>query len=143
MRYPLLSLLLVFGLHNALLAQSDEPAPSLIGSDTTDRPLILREAKDVLEHLGELITIEGCIVGAKRHERGKGKPVFLDMFAAFPNNVFSVAIWEENQHEFLSAGEYDKKMVRITGRAVQKPNQSRPLISLHNPRQITILGDCK
>lgn len=141
MRYSLLFHLAFFCGLNALHAQSDEHTPSLQDS-TSDRPFILTEAKDVLDHLGELITIEGCVVSAKRNERAKGKPVFLDMFAAFPNNVFSVAIWEANQHEFLSASEYDKKLVRITGRAVQKPGQPRPLISLHNPRQITILGDC-
>jgi len=142
MRYALLFLLAFLGVQNALHAQSDGQV-LLLQDSNAERPFILSEANEVLEHIGELITIEACVVSAKRNDRAKGKPIFLDMFAAFPNNTFSVAIWEENQHEFLSAAEYDKKMVRITGRAVQKPNQSRPLISLHNPRQITILGDCK
>lgn len=123
-----------------LLAQSDLPA----ADSTLERAdFILTDPKEIAQHEGALITIEGCIVRATYNDRLKGKPIFLDMFAPYPDNPFSVVIWESNQSKFLPAVEYHQKMVRITGRPLRKKNQERLSIELHNPKQITILGPCK
>lgn len=123
-----------------LYAQSDLPA----ADSTMERAdFIITDPKEVVQHEGALITIEGCIVRATYNDRLKGKPIFLDMFAPYPDNSFSVVIWESNQSKFLPALEYHQKMVRITGRPLRKKNQERLSIELHNPKQITILGPCK
>jgi hypothetical protein len=134
------SFLLLWLCWSSLSAQTDTPAV-----DTTLERLgfILTDPQEIVKHEGELISIEGCIVKASFNDRLKGKPIFLDMFAPYPNNPFSVVIWESNQAEFLPALEYNKKMVRITGRLVRKKNQERLSIELHNPKQINILGPCK
>lgn len=130
-------------------AQTDNP---LQASDSlaTDRTFILTDPLEILKHDGELITVEGCVVRATLKEQVKGKPIFLDMFVAYPNNVLTIAIWEEDQFKFLAAADYQQKMVRVTGRAKKKaatqPGKTPPeriTISLHDPKQITILGDCQ
>ncbi len=125
---------------NGISAQTTTPAVD----STQERPaFIITDPKEVVNHEGELISIEGGIVKASFNDRLKGKPIFLDMFASYPNNLFSVVIWESNQAEFLPALEYNQKTVRITGRPMRKKNQERLSIELHNPKQITILGPCK
>ncbi len=116
---------------------------------TPDRSFILTDPHEVLKHDNELVTIEGCIVSAKLVDRVKGKPIFLDFFVAYPNNMVSAAIWEEDQPNFLPAADYNQKLVRITGRVKIKAStqtgkgpEQRATISLHDPKQITILGDC-
>lgn len=110
---------------------------------------ILKDPQEVLQHDNELITVEGCIVKASLKDQLKGKPIFLDMFEAYPDNTLSLAIWEENQPQFLPAADYQQKWVRVTGRAKKKTftqagkaPRERVTISLHDPKQITILGDC-
>ena len=136
-------------LHLLVKAQTDN---ELYPIDTIQKlpSFIITDPREVLKNDGELITVQGCVVRAVLKEQVKGKPVFLDMFVAFPNNILTVAIWEEDQAQFLPAAAYHQKMVRVTGRAKKKTfvqpgkaSQERVTISLHNPRQITILGDCQ
>lgn len=114
-----------------------------------DRSFILTDPNEVLKHDGELVTIEGCIVSAKLADWVKGKPIFLDFFVAYPDNLLSAAIWEDDQSKFLSAADYNQKMVRITGKVRVKANgpngkgpAQRASITLHDPKQITLLSDC-
>ncbi len=144
-----LVLLAMLSLQNLAKAQTDN---SLQVSDSlsADRSFILTDPQEILKHDGELITVEGCVARASLKEQVKGKPVFLDMFVAYPNNVLTIAIWEEDQPKFLAAADYQQKMVRVSGRAKKKTYtqpgktpQDRVTISLHDPKQITILGDCQ
>ncbi len=135
-------------LNSLAKAQTDNPLQAS-DSISADRSFILTDPQEVLKHDGELISVEGCVVRASLKEQVKGKPIFLDMFVAYPNNVLTIAIWEEDQSKFLTAAEYQQKMVRVTGKAKKKVNTQpgknpteRITISLHDPKQITILGDC-
>jgi hypothetical protein len=130
------------------LAQTDPIQKS--DSLSSDRSFILTDPQDVLKHDGELITVEGCVVRASLKEQVKGKPIFMDMFVAYPNNVLTIAIWEEDQPNFLSAADYQQKIVRVTGKAKKKTYsppgkapQERVTISIKEAKQITILRDCQ
>lgn len=148
MHKAILILAAIIGLSTALKSQQEAPLElHAVASNTPS--FIITDPAEVLQHVGELVTVQGCVVSAKLKERVKNKPIFLDMFAAYPDNLFAVAIWEKDQPKFLSAIEYHQKIVRITGRVhKEEPTQAgkenvRPLISLHEPNQIQILGDCK
>jgi hypothetical protein len=132
------------------MAKAQTDASYTIDSLTTDRSFILTDPQEILKHDDELITVEGCVVRASLKEQVKGKPIFLDMFVAYPDNVLTIAIWEEDQPNFLPAAGYQQKMLRITGRAKKKTYappgkapQERITISLHDPKQINILGSCQ
>lgn len=129
-------------------AQTDKPSAP-IDSLANDRSFILTDPLEVLKHEDELITVEGCVVRATLKEQIKGKPIFLDIFAPYPQNVLTVVIWEDDQAQFLSAEHYQQKMIRVSGKAKKKTYtnpgngpKERISISLKNPKQITILGDC-
>jgi hypothetical protein len=130
------------------LAQTD--LSQTIDSLSADRSFILTDPKEVLKHDGELVIVEGCVVRASLKEQVKGKPIFMDMFVAYPNNVLTIAIWEEDQPNFLSAADYQQKVVRVTGKAKKKTYtppgkapQERVTISIKEAKQITILRDCQ
>lgn len=148
MHAPLFTLLAFFLVISASNAQTDSLQLSISTSNTPS--FILTDPKEVLLHDGDLITVEGCVVRASLKEQVKGKPIFMDMFAPYPENVLTIAIWEEDQAQFLSAAEYQQKKIRVTGRAKKKSYaqagqapKERVTISLHNPNQISILGDCQ
>lgn len=145
-----LSLLLasIFYFSGLANAQTDKPLTP-IDSLGNDRSFILTDPQEILKHDDELITIEGCVVRATLKEQIKGKPIFLDLFAPYPENVLTVVIWEDDQAQFLSAEAYQQKMVRVSGKAKKKTYtnpgkgpKERISISLKSPKQITILGDC-
>ena len=148
MQKILLSLALVMSLVSMAKAQTDRTLQE-IDSLTASPKFIITDPQEVLKHDNELIVVEGCVVKASLKENVKGKPIFMDMFVAYPNNVLTIAIWEEDQAQFLSAADYQQKKVRVSGRAKKKTytnagkTQERVTISLHNPNQITILEDCK
>ena len=130
------------------LAQTDPLQKS--DSLSADRSFILTDPQEVLKHDGELITVEGCVVRASLKEQVKGKPIFMDMFVAYPENVLTIAIWEEDQPNFLQASDYQQKVIRVTGKAKKKTYtppgkapQERITISIKEAKQITILRDCQ
>lgn len=135
-------------LSQTALAQTDPLQTS--DSLSADKSFILTDPREVLKHDGELITVEGCVVRASLKEQVKGKPIFMDMFVPYPDNVLTIAIWEDDQSKFLSAAEYQQKIVRVTGKAKKKTYsppgkapQERVTISIKEAKQITILQDCK
>lgn len=124
------------------LAQTEiDPELGAVGSTKPD--FILTDPQEVIKHEGELISVEGCIVGTSLRSETNGKPLFINLFDPYPRNLFSVIIWGDDQHKFLSAAEYTQKMVRITGRLEKGKNGGRPSIHLKESKQITILSDCK
>ncbi len=130
-------------------AQTDNTL-QVIDSLAANRSFIITDPQEVLKYDNELISVEGCVVRASLKEQIKGKPIFMDMFVPYPDNVLTIAIWEEHQSKFLSAAEYQHKKVRVTGKAKKKvynrdgkAPQERVTISLYDPKQITILGDCE
>ena len=148
MQKPMLLLATLLLLSQKALAQTD--LSQTIDSLSADRSFILTDPKEVLKHDGELVIVEGCVVRAGLKDQVKGKPIFMDMFVAYPENVVTIAIWEEDQPNFLQAADYQQKVVRVTGKAKKKTYtppgkapQERVTISIKEAKQITILRDCQ
>ncbi len=109
-------------------------------SALTENTLVLTDKNEVLKHVGELVVIEGVVVQVSYAEKAGGKPIFLNMFDPYPNNLFSVIIYEDNLKKFLAKEEYLNKPVRITGMLRASQDVKRPpSINLKNPSQIRIL----
>lgn len=137
-------LLIAAALCCANLAFAQTEAPLELSATTSNRPdFILTDPQEIIKHEGEFISLEGCIVSASLRSETNGKPLFINLFDPYPRNLFSVIIWGDDQHKFLSAADYTQKMVRITGRLEKGKNGGRPSIHLKESKQITILSDCK
>ena len=104
--------------------------------------VVFTDPKEIIRHEGEIVALEGCVAGATLQSQSNGKPLFINMFDPYPRNLFTVVIWGSDQHKFLTASEYNQKMVRITGLLEKSPKQGRLTISLRKPEQIKILGIC-
>jgi len=142
MQKCLLTFAVVFLLIKMVSAQTETPLE--LSATTNQTPsFILTDPKEVLKHEGELVVVEGCVASATLMENINGKPLFINMFDPYPRNLFSVVIWGQDQAYFLLAAGYDKKKVRISGMVEKSKTKERYTISLRNPKQITILGDCQ
>lgn len=144
MRPAVCSLWLFFWLALPGLAQEDS-----LQQVRSARPFILTSPQAVLQQEGALVTVEACVESAKLADWVSGKPIFLNLFDDYPANEVAAVIWEENHDKFLPPTDYQQKMVRITGKVKLKTStqpgktpKTRATISLHDPQQITILGDC-
>ena len=49
--------------------------------------------KKAINHVGEYKTVKGLVASAKYLSRVKGRPTFLNLDEAYPNQVFTVVIW--------------------------------------------------
>jgi hypothetical protein len=77
----------------------------------------------------------GVVASGRYSERARGKPTFLDMDKAYPQQVFTVVIWGENRAKFgAPERELRDKRVCVTGRIEQY--QGKPEIVASEPRQI-------
>jgi hypothetical protein len=52
------------------------------------------------QHIGETATVCGVVASGRYSERARGRPTFLDMDKAYPQQVFTVVIWGENRAKF-------------------------------------------
>ncbi|MFN0215477.1 MAG: hypothetical protein ACKVT2_14560 [Saprospiraceae bacterium] len=137
-----LTFVVVLQLIHLVSAQIETPLELSITANQAPA-FVITDPKEVLKHEGELVVVEGCVASATLMENANGKPLFINMFDPYPHNLFSVVIWGQDQSSFLSAAEYNQKMVRISGMVEKSKKNERFTINLRNPQQITILGDCK
>jgi hypothetical protein len=86
------------------------------------------------QHIGETATVCG-VVASGRYSWARGKPTFLDIDKAYPQQIVTVVIWGENRAKF-GAPERDlrDKRVCVTGRIEQYPG--KPEIVASEPKQI-------
>jgi hypothetical protein len=54
-------------------------------------------SSDASKHVGEQTTVCGQIASKHTAEGARGKPMFLDLDHAFPNQTFTIVIWETDK----------------------------------------------
>jgi exonuclease VII large subunit len=54
------------------------------------------EAKN---HIRETVKVCGKVAGERTATNSKGSPTFINLDAPFPNQVFTIVIWEEDRQE--------------------------------------------
>lgn len=75
-------------------------------------------ADDADKYIGEIKTVCGTVVSAFYSYNSNGKPTFLNIDKAYPNNEFMIIIWGNNRHKFKPTPEkkYLKKKICVTGK---------------------------
>lgn len=74
--------------------------------------------KDASAHVGEVVTVDGEVVGAEYAKNSNGEPTFINLGAAYPSSDrVSVIVWGEDRCRFSKAPEsaYLGKHLRVTG----------------------------
>ena len=89
------------------------------------------------KHVGQIETVCGTVAGTKYDAHVRGNPTFLDLGAAYPNQVFTVVIWGDDRGKF-GAPEvtYNGKRICVTG--LVRSYRGIPEIVVHDPDQVSI-----
>jgi len=96
-------------------------APSdLIAQAPRVKRLTAGEAKD---HIGERATVCGKVASTRYAATTRGRPTFLNLDKAHPNQVFTVLIWGESREKFGTPEvTYRDKQICATGKITEYRN---------------------
>lgn len=97
---------------------------------------------DLNNHIGDSVKLKAKIYGSKYLSNAKGAPTFINLGAAYPNQLLTVVIWQDVR-EKLSYNPTDEKyiggMAHVTGRL--ELFKGKPQIVITNPDQLKIIFD--
>lgn len=95
-------------------------------------------AYDAKNHIGEIKTVCGMVASTNYAYLSKGKPTFLNLEKPYPDQVFTVVIWQDVRKKFSTKPEvfYKNKSICFTGRISEY--RKRPQIELKRPNEIEI-----
>ncbi len=94
--------------------------------------------EDVLKHVGYSVTVCGKVAGGRFLEQMENSPTFLNLGAAYPNQLLTIVIWKEIRGQFETVPEdfYMNKDICITGKIILF--RERPQIVLYKKEQLQI-----
>src|SRR5258708_30244898 len=111
------------------LASSD-----LIAQAPRVKQLTAGEAKD---HIGERATVCGKVASTRYAATTRGRPTFLNLDKAYPNQVFTVLIWGESREKFGTPEvTYRDKHICATGKITEY--RTAPEIVVTESRDIEV-----
>jgi hypothetical protein len=93
---------------------------------------------DAKNYVGKSEIVCGKVASTNYAVRSKGRPTFLNLNSAYPNQIFTVVIWGNDRAKFGQAPEraYDEKKICVTG--VISSYKGVPEIVASDPSQIRI-----
>ena len=95
-------------------------------------------SKEASKYIGETKTVCGKVVSTFYAQSSKGKPTFLNLDKAYPNQIFTIVIWKDDRSKFEHSPEdfYKGKNICVTGTITEYNGE--PQIEVTEPEQITI-----
>jgi len=94
-------------------------------------------AVDAKNHVGKQVSVCGKVESATYAARTKGKPTFLNLDRAYPNQIFTVVVWDTDRSKFGSPeNDFRGKSIRVTGKVEMFRGSAE--IVVNNPSQIII-----
>ncbi len=96
------------------------------------------EPEEALSYLGQTVVVCGKVVKSTYAVKSKGKPTFLNLNKAFPNQVFTIVIWgnHRNRFSFVPEKHYLNKDICVTGLINSYKNKAQ--IAVNSPSQIFV-----
>jgi hypothetical protein len=107
---------------------------AVLAAHSKTKRITASEAKD---HIGERATVCGQVATTRYADRTKGQPTFLNLDAAYPNQLFTIVIWRSDRAKF---GEPEKRYrhTRVCATGMIKSYRGIPEIDAHDPSDIEI-----
>ena len=92
--------------------------------------------EDLSRHAGDSVTVCGKVFSARYLSSSKNTPTFLNLGAAYPNQLLTVVIWGDVRKQFEGKPEelYNEKERGVSGRV--ELYKDKPQIVMHDSRQI-------
>ena len=100
---------------------------------------IMISPKEAINHIGEYKTVKGMVVSGKYLSRVKGRPTFLNLGEAYPNQVFTVVIWGDTRDQFEEDPEYFYRGKNITVSGIIIEYKGIAEIIANDESQITVI----
>ena len=95
-------------------------------------------ASEANKHIGETATVCGSVASTNYAARTRGRPTFLNLDRAYPNQIFTVVIWGENRDKFLTPPERAFRDKNICATGEIKSYRGGPEIIVTDTSQIQI-----
>jgi len=94
------------------------------------------QLEDVNKHIGDSVTVCGKVYTARYMDAAKNKPTFLNIGAAYPNQVLTVVIWDAVRQQFDGKPEliFANKEICIIGQI--ELYKDKPQIVVNKPDKI-------
>lgn len=96
------------------------------------------KAEDISKHIGDSVKICAKVYGVKYLENAKNSPTFVNVGGAFPNQLFTIVIWNDVRKQFEKAPEelLNNKEICVTGKV--EMFKDRAQIVLKSKEQIVV-----
>ena len=86
-------------------------------------------AVDAKNHIGEQATVCGKVAGSKTASSSKGEPTFINLDAAYPNQIFTILVWGDDRK---SVGELPQVGSRVCATGLIKNYRGVPEIVIQS-----------
>jgi hypothetical protein len=94
-------------------------------------------AVEARAHIGEQATVCGKVASTRYAATTRGRPTFLNLDKAYPNQVFTVLIWGDSREKFGAPEQtYRDKQICVTGKITEYRNA--PEIVANEPQNIEV-----
>ena len=93
---------------------------------------------DAKYFLNQKVTVCGTVVSTKKTNSGS---VFINLDTKFPNQIFSISIWEKDIKNFAYAPEIELKGKRICVTGMPKDYKGVPSMNITDDKKIKFLDD--
>lgn len=97
--------------------------------------------EEVTQHVGDSVQVRGQVYGVRYLENAKNTPTFINLGAAYPNQLLTVVIWGDVRSKLAYKPEeaLAKGFVTVVGKI--ELFKDKPQIVVRNPDQLLILRD--
>ncbi|HEX2609346.1 MAG TPA: hypothetical protein VHK91_18325 [Flavisolibacter sp.] len=98
------------------------------------------KAEEAYQHEGDSVVLTGTVMGGRYLQNAVNGPTLLNLGAAYPNQLLTVVIYEQDRALFKEAPEtfFMKKTVRVAGKI--ELYKGKPQIVIHDQKQLTVAG---
>ena len=113
------------------------------GKERVEAPVGYLRAIEAQNHIGEVKTVCGKVVGARFVSSSRGKPTFLNVDRPYPNPIFTVVIWGNDRSNFKSNPEnyYLNESVCVSG--LIKSYEGVTQMEINNQQFISLVFNLK
>jgi hypothetical protein len=85
-------------------------------------------------HVGESATVCGKVAGEKTATSSKGEPTFINLDAAYPNQVFTILVWGDDRK---NVGEFPHVGTRVCATGMIQDYRGVPEIVVRSKGQLS------
>jgi len=85
-------------------------------------------------HVGENATVCGKVAGERTATSSKGEPTFINLDAAYPNQVFTILVWSDDRK---SVGELPQVGSRVCASGTIQDHRGVPEIVVRSKGQLS------